>query len=93
MKTETYTAVYKKGSALPVALFIDPQDASEWHANPELYSNCRRRVIISPTQKEMELAENEAMRLLRILVKPGDDTMDEVGTAIEAGQKLLGIKS
>jgi len=95
MKIETYTAIYKKGGVdVPVALFLNPDDATEWHANPELYSNCRRRVIISPVPKPKAVApETEAMRLLRILVTPGEDSDDQVGTAIEQGQKLLGIKS
>lgn len=96
MKAETYIAVYKKGVALPVALFIDPVDADEWHANPELYSNCRRRVLISPTEEAKKLwpeeVESEALRLLRILVTPDDDPQDLVFDAISKGQKLLGIK-
>jgi len=93
MKSETYTAIYKKGITLPVALFLNPQDADEWCANPVLYSSCRRRVFVSPDQKEIDANESEAMRLLRILVKPGDDPQYEVGRAIESGQKLLGLKS
>lgn len=87
MKASTYIAVYKKEHPLPVALFADENDAENWHANPNLYSNCRRRVVISPDAN----GDTTAEKLLRILVTPGDD--DRVGYAIEEGQKLLGIKT
>lgn len=94
MKAATYIAIYKKGTELPVALFFDATDALEWNANPELYSNARRQIIISPQINPMspEQKETAAKKLLRILVTPGEDPQDQVGRAIEAGQKLLGIK-
>lgn len=95
MKIATYTAIYRKGNPMPVALFLEESDAREWHANPEIYSNARRQIIISPQVKPLTPPQKEtaAQKLLRILVTPGEDPQDQIGRAIEAGQKLLGIKS
>lgn len=46
--TTTYVAVYKAGEKWPTAFFLDPEDARQWHDNPEVFSNARRRVEMGP---------------------------------------------
>ena len=85
MKTETYIAVYQAGASLPRCLFLRPEDAAEWHDNPGLFSNCRRRVVISPAG-DPKAVETEAVRLLRELAQ-GDP--DQVTQQLQAANDFL----
>lgn len=94
---ETYVAIFKKGHDRPVAFFLDPQDAAEWHANPELYSNARRRLDFSQ-QPPAVLGEAQhpapvpaglataALEVLRRIIFGADKPMCE---GIEAGKEML----
>lgn len=47
-ETQTYFCVFKKGETRgPVAMFLYESDQLEWHLNPELFSNARRRIATS----------------------------------------------
>ena len=91
MKTATYMAIYRKNEAMAVALFRDEQDAKEWHDNPAMYSNCRRRVIISPTpDPELDFLR----RLLRDIVGGDPNSVEDDRKMVQAiadARKLLGL--
>ena len=92
-KIESWSAVYKRTKPFSqtvelVALFRDQVDADEWHANPDLYFNCRRNLKMQPAPIELlpGARGQEALVILIGLISGKDEALP---SWLERGRELL----